>query len=77
LTIPSIHAGCFLKVPGAEIRQQDPNRVVAALRDTVHLTIDDKSQQEMPQSLVCGGGVTLAPPSHPTPQLRANSSLPG
>jgi len=28
------------------------------------LTIDDKSQQEMAQSLVCGGGVMLAPPNH-------------
>jgi VWFA-related protein len=45
----------------AEIRQQDSNRVVAALRDTIHLTLDDKSQQEMQQSLVYSGGVVLAP----------------
>jgi VWFA-related protein len=46
----------------AEIRQQDSNRVVAALRDTIHLALDDKRQQELQQqSLVYSGGVVLAP----------------
>ncbi|MFI5090658.1 MAG: VWA domain-containing protein [Terriglobales bacterium] len=46
----------------AEIRQQDSNRVVAALRDTIHLTLDDKRQQELQQqSLVYSGGVVLGP----------------
>ena len=46
----------------AEIRQRDSNRVVAALRDTIHLALDDKRQQQMlQQSLVYSGGVVLAP----------------
>jgi VWFA-related protein len=46
----------------AEIRQQDSNRVVAALRDTIHLALDDKHQQELQQqSLIYSGGVVLAP----------------